>query len=624
MTSTVQNLLRPEPHPMLPPRTLAESIAIERALLTAPPEKARALAEQLARRAARIAQAEADPMDHGWEPDSWTLADSQLEAAETLAVFGGNRTSKSWWAGRRFCEAAWNYPGGTLVALSAKEETSIATQQKIVWHYLRPRIEHINLKRSPGFKINYTQANGFSDGKVVLPNGRNGREGTEIYFFTYKQIATDYEGWEFGAVVEALTRRGDGRPIRNIGWWADESLTLSWLEVLTRRAPFRKAKGLWTFTPVRGITPAIKQFLGKTMKVLTTAPAELLPAANVEGCPRGHMPVTVEPWFKKSRAVYFHLGANPFGGYTQEVRNLCVDKSTDYIECVAYGFARESVANAFPDFGPWNIIDEADLPAVGTNYQLNDPHDARAWFSLWVRVTNGTDGPEFYIYRDWPDEQTYGEWAVPTERETNDDTTKGWDGDPGPAQWARVNGITGYKRIWRDAETLRGGGEIERDPYRRKLQEQAEKSGVPVREEIRDRYIDSRAGPRPHLEEFGATCVVLQFAESHHDTETGAELPPVDFLMVSGERIDLNLLREMIAPQRDREGRIVRPPRLFVSRRCRQVIWALANYTGKAGEKGACKDPIDCLRYLVNADLAHEPEGSTQCYRPGVEEDENE
>jgi hypothetical protein len=559
---------------------------------------------------------------HGWEPEAWKLARAQFREADTVAVFGANRTTKSYLAGRMFCEAAWAYPGGVLVALSANDVSSVETQQTIVWHYLRSRLEPLNGKRDPSYKVNWTDSGGFTEGRLQLPNGRPGLPGTKIFFLTYNRTATDYEGWEFGAKVEELRRRVDGTTIENIGWWADESLDYEWLEVLSRRAPFRKAKGIWTFTPVRGITPAIKEFLGPAPKVLRSAAAALLPKVKVEGCPTGHMPELVVPFFKRSRAVYFHLGANPFGNYTQGVIDLCAGKSQEYVECVAYGYARNTAGNAFPQFGPWNVVDDHDLPAVGTNFQIIDPADDRAWACGWVRVCDGYGGkPEFWFYRDWPDLETHGEWAVPTKRVTTEDSTKGWDGDPGPAQWARVDGITGYKKLWRDLETVRGGGDEEKDPQRRKIQERL-KDGGTERESIEERYIDSRAAVKPHMEELGATSTIEQFDEEHDDPEGGEKLEAIRFRTAKGDRIDLNIIRDLLSPVRDASGKIVRGPRVFVTRRCQQMIWALTNYTGKSKESGAAKDFVDVIRYAVGADLYHVTPGQLKSWRPGEDEEE--
>jgi len=37
---------------------------------------------------------------------------------------------------------------------------------------------------------------------------------------------------------------------------------------------------------------------------------------------------------------------------------------------------------------------------------------------------------------------------------------------------------------------------------------------------------------------------------------------------------------------------------LFISDNCKNLIYCLKEWTGADGEKGATKDPIDCLRYL--------------------------
>ena len=59
-------------------------------------------------------------------------------------------------------------------------------------------------------------------------------------------------------------------------------------------------------------------------------------------------------------------------------------------------------------------------------------------------------------------------------------------------------------------------------------------------------------------------------------------------------------------------------PRLYVSKRAAQVIWALSNYTGRGGESGACKDPVDVVRYGALLDLEYVKPGSRQ-YKKGGE-----
>ena len=59
----------------------------------------------------------------------------------------------------------------------------------------------------------------------------------------------------------------------------------------------------------------------------------------------------------------------------------------------------------------------------------------------------------------------------------------------------------------------------------------------------------------------------------------------------------------------DESGKIMGRPRLRIVRGCEQVLWALSNFTGAAGEEGACKDPIDCLEYGARGNLLHVTEG---------------
>jgi len=40
-------------------------------------------------------------------------------------------------------------------------------------------------------------------------------------------------------------------------------------------------------------------------------------------------------------------------------------------------------------------------------------------------------------------------------------------------------------------------------------------------------------------------------------------------------------------------------PKLYITENCKNLIYCLREWTGHDGDKGATKDPIDCLRYLV-------------------------
>ena len=72
---------------------------------------------------------------------------------------------------------------------------------------------------------------------------------------------------------------------------------------------------------------------------------------------------------------------------------------------------------------------------------------------------------------------------------------------------------------------------------------------------------------------------------------------------MGGEAV--HLINDLLSFQEDEDGGFFNKPRLFVSRDCRNVIFALQNWTSHDGNKGACKDPVDCLRAMACAELEY-------------------
>ena len=218
--------LKPTPHPCLPVFTDAELLS-----LMEQPDGAAQYADWFNRREELIRKAKADPLTFGFEPafefpevaggsvasaqrrptvKPFEEADRLLnEECDILAIFGGNRAMKSYYAAKRLAECIRLFPGAVFAAMAEKEATSVAQQQQLLWHFLQPHYGHLNDKRDPRkvFKINYSPAGGFTEGKAVFPNR------SELYLLTYKQTATDYEGWEFGASKEVYDKvsRNSGR-----------------------------------------------------------------------------------------------------------------------------------------------------------------------------------------------------------------------------------------------------------------------------------------------------------------------------------------------------------------------------------------------------------------------------
>ena len=556
--------------------------------MVASPDGVERLGKLLQFRRDVIARAAEDPLFYEPEPDFWADARQCLnDRIRTLILLGGNRSGKSRVCGKMVMEALVNHPGTTVLCMSEDETASRETQQSILWHYLPAEYKALRGRRDPTgvFYINYSVANGFSERRMVLPNR------SKLLFATYGESPDEYEGMMWGHPT-AWT----------VGWWADENLRLAWLKMLRRRGRFQPGTGLWSFTPIRGITPTIKEAIGDAPETLRFRPARLLPdRVNVPGLPPGTMPYIQRPFLDEARAIYFHSEMSPFGPgpngtgkpFAESVAEDCAGKPSEYIMRIAYGYTADVAGKAFPLFGPIHVVKAAQIPQEGTNFMFVDPAGSRNWFALWVRVTKGNPST-LWIYRDWPDEQSFGEWAVPTERATTAESRKGWDGDPGPAQTSLGYGVVQFKSLWL---VLEKGEKIEL------------------------RYVDPRAGRNSLVAEKGGTCIVDEFAAEQRAPDGKVVGPIMELVPASGVDIEEGIasVNDLLWWNRDQPFDPVRnTPRLFVSDACRQVIWALANYTGRGGETGACKDVADLLRYMALAELYYQDPARPWAKRGGA------
>lgn len=566
-----------QPHPLIPLPTAEEAAAF-----MARPGGAEELTKLLNDRGQLIYLMEMDPFQYGAELEHWKDADALLKLITVLMVFGGNRAGKSEYAAKRVVQTCLKYAGTLMLVLHESLESSIATVQKLIWKYLPPDMKALNGRAKGAVtKINYSQATGFTSGKIVFPNT------SELVFGAYKQDPGIYEGWELGPKQEP-----------GIGAWADENMPLPWLRMLVFRLASRAAKLIWTFTAVNGMTSTIKDAVGTSPRTLEHREAELLSnRVNVPGLPAGHMPFVQVPFIEDARVIYFFSKWNPFGRHYEQIKKLCVGRPSEFVERRAYGFARDTGARAFPLFGEWNIVKVTDLPADGTNYMATDPAGARNWATVWLRVAAGNPSA-IYIYRDWPDFRKFGEWAVTS---ANPDKL---DGDPGPAQPSIGYGPMEYKALFLREEKIKNPDNYkEEDPYRRKLQLAGEAT-----EKIHERLIDPRAGKNQHAVDKGGVCLVDKLAEASAGEKGKPAIAPMYFTPARGVDIDdgVSQINTLLYWDKERELMpLVNFPRLFVAENCRQVIWALQNWTGRDGQGGACKDFIDLLRYLVTWDVRY-------------------
>lgn len=568
----------------------------------------------LAERERKIIRAIGDPYQFGAILPCWKRADRFLapdnkdgseweRMCRLLVVLGGNRSSKSRWAARRVVRTAIKHPGTRIVCICQKMETSRQVMQDFVWQVLPREIRAINKKKDPRhiFHVQYTKATGFGDPpKIVFPAA--GTKSSEIIFLTYTQDPADYEGIQLGNPNEPGL----------VGYWADESLPLPWLTLLRYRSVTCDAVGIWTFTVIKGMTQTLQEVLGAGTSV-ETRPAEMLAdRQNLPGIPKGHMPVVQRGANKETAIVYFHTDENPFSGYKRLKQEL-QGKSVETIERRAYGYARAIRGRRFAKFGAWNIVKPEEVPLEGTNYMHVDPADARNWFAVWLRVTRTG---HVYVWAEWPTVEELGEWAVATERNP-DEGGSGWDGDIGPAQETQGYGVARYKRTFleiEEREWKRMGSAGTSDSAGTSTMNRTGAGRAPGAAGVRQPYlyrrtVDRRFGPSPITLPGGLTTLaeVTCLWQQLNEEQPGAPALPWELASGAGlEEDGAEMIQEALDFDRERPiDPVLNCPRLFVSEACQNVVWALSNYTGRDKQKGACKDPIDCLRDSFTSGLEY-------------------
>lgn len=342
--------------------------------------------------------------------------------------------------------------------------------------------------------------------------------------------------------------------------WCDELVPLNWIQTLRYRLATRGGLLLITFTAIEGWSPTVKEYLQGASTVLER-PAELLGGTV-------RVPLVQQPKRKNAKVVYFHTQDNPFAGYNNLVKIL-EGAPKEEILTRAYGVPVKSSTTRFPKFDErTHVIHPDRIPKQGTNYQFVDPASGRNWFMLWIRVD--ARGRNF-VYREWPCEGAYipgegeaGAWAEPC--------GKKHDGKPGDGQRSFGWGLKKYiEEITRLESVIEPGPEY-----------------------ILQRWMDSRFGATPTLKNDQSNTLL--------DELNGLDFPiaPAPFDLIDE---GVSLINDLLDYDRNKEIDINNEPKLYISSDCPATIFALKEWTGADGKTGACKDPVDCLRYMAMSHL---------------------
>lgn len=368
--------------------------------------------------------------------------------------------------------------------------------------------------------------------------------GSQCFFMNYAQKRDVIEGGEVDFI------------------WCDELVPLDWVETLRYRIVTRAGKLLITFTPVNGYSPVVKEYVSGA-KFTEFKKSTLIPDhINVAGCPRGTMPYKAKSYARPAAVMWFHSELNPYNPFAKLKETLAGKKDYE-IKIRAYGWADNTSGSQIPRFNKEiHVIPHDKVPQNGTRRMVTDPAGARNWFSLWaITEPNG----DICIYREFPDSSD-GEWALPS----NDH-----DGKAGSAQRSGAGrSLADYKKLFLELEKRPDGSQ----------------------EEIWVRRIDPRAGGSKAVTEDGGITLIDMLASGEN---------PMDFEPAAGIRIEqgVAIINDLLSYDYNQPITPLNKPKLTISENCQNLIYCLETWTGLDGEKGASKDPIDCLRYLVTSDI---------------------
>jgi len=489
-----------------------------------------------------------DPLRYGFDLVGWDRIRQALGSYNEVITFGGNRSGKTTGCAKLVMEDVTSQNDGHIVCFSQNADTSVKVQQAAVWEMM-PKEFKKKTKSIEGY-INFSMQNGFTGSSFIFPDTR-----TRVDFKTYTQFSnnqTILEGFEFGfSNCKGL----------NIGAWLDEYLgDASLVNTLRFRLATRNSKMLLGFTPIDGYTSFVAEYL-KGAQTLETRKAELLNNRK--------LPVRQYSNTRDAGVVYLHSDENPFGGYDRIKKDLQTS-TEDQILCRAYGYPVRSMTSLLPKFSTSvNVLSDTpnqsgmtfpDIrnPQKYTIYQVVDPAGNRNFVSIWAAVDK--DG-NVYIKREWPDLDSYGEWAI--------------FGDPrwraGPASKKIGYDIAGYAELFR---------EIERE------------EGIQVFERIGDSRYFAREN------------------ENNEDLFMSFSDQNMDFVPSSGkqEREGIIALDQWFDYDEDRKIDYANKPMCYIHESCGNLIEALVHYNANGKTDECLKDFFDLIRYLRMANDGRGPD----------------
>jgi hypothetical protein len=603
-----------------------------------------------------------DPLLHGWESPIWKAVDALFgfecfdgafkteitrrfgpdwtwerwaEAlrkahgfpapVKLILINGGNRGGKSQYGGKRSVQRIHRAPKQNAWCLQSNHNMSVTYQQALINQHMPADKQNAQIITGKPEYIAYKSATGYSNGKFVLYNGSV----CEFKYYTMdKSDAT--EGGELDWI------------------WDDELVPADWVLTQLYRIVTRDGRILVTFTPVEGYTETVRMLTEGSTPVRETiaylCPDDEGPALEwaALGFPTeqawltayrgGHkdlgygpnsIPEDVHAWiqgtpsqplpppgrkFKKvprilrgigterggrieyqHAVVYFHSADNPYGNPSGVIAKSA-GKTQDEIRERFYGIATKTMSCRFPMFDERiHVLPDDKIPLAGTNYLICDPSGGRNFGFLWVRVNHDT----VYFYREWPGPYPIPGIGLPGPWAEIDGKRK--DGRKGPAQNPFGFSLLRYKQELARLE----GWDI---PATHLDKPREWTPGPKTKERIHARYIDARPANSSTATAEGSVTLLEELEDIGLDF-IPVHLGPAGSLAPGDTQSAVHLITDALSYNNEQPLSYTNRPKLYISDRCTNMIFALKIWTGEDGQRGACKDFIDLARYAFASDL---------------------
>jgi hypothetical protein len=542
--------------------------------------------EYVAKREQRIARSVSDPLRFGFELGHWKQVREFLSRKNEVFALGGNGSAKTELGAKLVVECLCNGRGHHVLCIAQDDTASKRIQQTAVYKYLPKALRRVNesglpRRRSAIGKTAFSEANGFSDGILVLPTRSKALFKTVAQFEQSETGKKSFEGMDFDF------------------YWPDEPMPMALFRAIQRRSGKRDGKIFATFTALFGHDAVCSQILdgARIIKTLPmnwrwrldgsgyvdetlTIPMLSLNEIQVKGCPPGHMPFIVQPLNMSQVVIFMWTHWNVFLPNSKEYPGWpayfekCLGQSKQTVRTWLFGWTERVSGSQIPNFIPkyypeGHIIPHAEVEKLLkekklTTYMADDPHTARSHATQWkgVAAPGIDDRPMEYIFDESPRIEE-GEWA----------SADGLMGD-GQRVYAE-EGVDFYKKHFREREREHG-----QPAFRRKG--------------------DPRAFATEQAAAGGGTTYFELFERD--EVNGDKDLEPMYFepakvrrLTLLGDKPDIAKITDALAFNPNKPVDAHNHPHLLISDRCQNTIRAWINWDGK--NDSPWKDFVDVSRY---------------------------